>query len=391
MERYVSSFIDYMRYERNYSAHTVTSYTNDLSQFLGFLDEKKTTEGDVFEIDNVDADVVRQWMMTLMKQPLSPTSVNRKLSALQSFFTYAVRMGFVQKHPLRFVNGPKKPKPLPYFIKEKDINGLLDAGTADKGMAYRGAAGTISRVTKSHAPRTGMTDRGLGTNSGTGTTDRGLGMNSGTGTMDRDLGVNSDTGTTDSMNSGTGTMDRGLGANSDVSSDGGDCRFEAVRDLLMLEMLYATGIRCSELVGIKDRDVDMEAMLIKVTGKRNKQRLIPFAQQLKDVIYNYYNVRAKEVGEGCASFFTRKDGRAVTSAIVYYVIKKQLSGIPTLAKRSPHVLRHTFATNMLNNGATLSGVSRLLGHSSLASTSVYTHVTFEELKKVYNAHPRAKI
>ena len=355
MERYVSSFIDYMRYERNYSAHTVTSYTNDLSQFLGFLDEKKTTEGDVFEIDNVDADVVRQWMMTLMKQPLSPTSVNRKLSALQSFFTYAVRMGFVQKHPLRFVNGPKKPKPLPYFIKEKDINGLLDAGTADKGMAYRDAAGTISRVTKSHAPRTGMTDRGLGTNSG------------------------------------TGTMDRGLGANSDVSSDGGDCRFEAVRDLLMLEMLYATGIRCSELVGIKDRDVDMEAMLIKVTGKRNKQRLIPFAQQLKDVIYNYYNVRAKEVGEGCASFFTRKDGRAVTSAIVYYVIKKQLSGIPTLAKRSPHVLRHTFATNMLNNGATLSGVSRLLGHSSLASTSVYTHVTFEELKKVYNAHPRAKI
>jgi site-specific recombinase XerD len=304
--------------------------------------------------------------MTLMKQSLSPTSVNRKLSALQSFFTYAVRMGFVQKHPLRFVNGPKKPKPLPYFIKEKDINGLLDGGTADKGMAYRDAgatsttgttrdaAGTILRVTKSHAPRTGMT----GMNLGTGTTDRGLGMS---------------------------------GTNSDVSSDGGDCRFEAVRDLLMLEMLYATGIRCSELVGIKDRDVDMEAMLIKVTGKRNKQRLIPFAQQLKDVIYNYYNVRAKEVGEGCASFFTRKDGRAVTSAIVYYVIKKQLSGIPTLAKRSPHVLRHTFATNMLNNGATLSGVSRLLGHSSLASTSVYTHVTFEELKKVYNAHPRAKI
>ena len=299
MRKYVSSFIDYLQYERNYSAHTVDSYTNDLYQFITYLESKEEMEGDTFEADRIDADIVRQWIMQLMKQSLSPASVNRKLSALQSFFTYAVRKGIIEKHPLRLVNGPKKSKPIPYFIKEKELDSLLDEETEDAD-------------------------------------------------------------------------------------------FTEVRDQLILELLYETGVRCSELVGLKDRDVDMDAMILKVTGKRNKQRLIPFAARLKDMILYYINVRGREVGEECVSFFVRKDGRPVTSAIVYYVVKKKLSDIPTLAKRSPHVLRHTFATSMLNDGATMSAVSNLLGHSSLASTSVYTHVTFEELKRVYNAHPRAK-
>ena len=299
MEKYVSSFIDYMRYERNYSTHTVAAYTHDLSQFIEFLEEKGVSEEAAFEVDSVDGDIVRQWMMDLMKQSLTAVSVNRKLSALQSFFTYLVRKGIVKKHPLQQLNGPKKPKPIPYFIKENEINGLL----ADQPQEQF---------------------------------------------------------------------------------------FEAVRDQLMLEVLYQTGIRCSELVGMKDGDVDLEAMLLKVTGKRNKQRLIPFAGLLKEMLLDYINVRKREVGESYTSFFVRKDGRPVTSAIVYYAIKKKLAFIPTLAKRSPHVLRHTFATSMLNDGATMSAVSNLLGHSSLTSTSVYTHVTFEELKKVYNAHPRAK-
>ena len=297
MKKYVSLFVDYMRYERNYSTHTVLSYANDLSQFTEYLEGKEKMEGEVFNIERIDADIVREWLMSLMKQSVSSASVNRKLSALQSFFKYAVRQGLVYKHPLRLIKGPKKPKPIPYFIKEKEITNLLDEETE---------------------------------------------------------------------------------------------LFGEVRNRLMLEMFYETGIRCSELVGIKDMDVDLESMLLKVTGKRNKQRLIPFAERLKEMILYYYNVRAKEVGEACVSFFVQKDGRPVTSAIVYYAVKKKLSYIPTLAKQSPHVLRHSFATSMLNNGAELSAVSKLLGHSSLASTSVYTHVTFEELKKVYNAHPRAK-
>lgn len=295
----MSLFIDYLRYERNYSVHTVNSYCNDLSQFASFLEEKELADGEALGVERVDANIVRQWMMSLMKQSVSPASVNRKLSSLQSFFKYLVRHGVVQKHPLKLVAGPKKSKSLPYFVKEKDMDALLDLG-----------------------------------------------------------------------------------------SEGGG--FEEVRNQLMLELFYETGIRCSELVGIKDVDVDMAAMVLKVTGKRNKQRLIPFADRLKEMIAYYINVREQEVGSGCVSFFVRKDGRPLSSAIVYYAVKKNLSGIPTLAKRSPHVLRHTFATSMLNDGAEISAVRNLLGHNSLASTSVYTHVTFEELKKVYNAHPRAK-
>ena len=299
MRKYISLFINYLQYERKYSPHTVNSYYNDLSQFALFIEEMEASEGEKFETDGVDADLVRRWMMSLMRQSLSPASVNRKLSSLQSFFKYLVRKEIVQKHPLKLVSGPKKSKSLPYFLKEKEINSVLDI---------------------------------------------------------------------------------------DISGSG----YESVRNQLIIEMFYETGIRCSELVGLKDADVDMDAMQLKVNGKRNKQRLVPFADRLKEMILQYINVRDSEVGAGCYSFFVRKDGRSLSSAIVYYVVKKNLSGIPTLTKRSPHVLRHTFATSMLNDGAEMSAVRNLLGHSSLASTSVYTHVTFEELKKVYNAHPRAK-
>ncbi|MDR2679758.1 MAG: tyrosine-type recombinase/integrase [Tannerella sp.] len=292
-------YIDYLQYERNYSVHTRNAYTNDLLQFASFIGGKEISEGESFDLERIDSDIVRRWMMELINRSLSPASVNRKLSALQSFFKYLIRRKIVTAHPFAFLSGPKKAKSLPYFVKEKEMETILDDENCDTG-------------------------------------------------------------------------------------------FGSVRDRLMVEMLYETGIRCSELVGIKNADVDLDAMLLKVTGKRNKQRLIPFADRLKEMIVYYNNVREREVATNSPSFFIRKDGRPVTSAIVYYTVRKKLSDIPTLSKRSPHVLRHTFATSMLNDGAKLSAVKNLLGHSSLASTSVYTHVTFEELKKVYNAHPRAK-
>lgn len=295
----MSCFIEYLQYERNYSVHTVNAYTNDLLQFVSFIEAKEMLESESFPVDRIDIDIVRQWVMDLMEQPLSSVSVNRKLSALHSFFRNLVRQDVIKKHPFALLSGPKKAKVLPYFIREKEMEGVLDEENF--------------------------------------------------------------------------TQD-----------------FEGIRNRLMLEMFYETGIRRSELVGIKDTDVDLEAMALKVTGKRNKQRLVPFAERLKEMILYYINVRAREVETNSLSFFVRKDGRPVSSAIVYYAVKKKLSDIPTLSKRSPHVLRHTFATSMLNDGADISSVRNLLGHSSLASTSIYTHVTFEELKKVYNAHPRAK-
>jgi integrase/recombinase XerC len=167
--------------------------------------------------------------------------------------------------------------------------------------------------------------------------------------------------------------------------------FEGERDKAILEVFYGTGIRCAELVGLKDEEVDFGAQLLKVTGKRNKQRLIPFSTVLKEILQTYLELRDEAVQSKAGNaFFIQKNGRPLTNSIVYTIVKKRLSTIPNLSKKSPHVLRHTFATSMLNNGADLNAVKELLGHASLSSTEVYTHTTFEELKKVYHqAHPRA--
>lgn len=290
------SFLDYLRYERNYSDYTIRAYAKDLEQFEAYV--KMNKEGK-FDPAEIDADIIRNWIVSLLDERISPVSVNRKLSSLKSFFKFLMKQGEISVNPLRLINGPKTKKPLPCFVKEKEMDLLLDA-------------------------------------------------------------------------------------------DGFDEDFEGIRNRLVLEMFYDTGMRRSELVGVKNSDVDFEAMLIKVTGKRNKQRLIPFAEGLKSLMLAYTEVRNREVGTDSEWFFVRKNGEQLSVSIVYNIVKKKLSEIPTLSKRSPHVLRHSFATSMLNNGAELNAVKELLGHSSLASTSVYTHTTFEELKKVYHAHPRAK-
>jgi integrase/recombinase XerC len=167
--------------------------------------------------------------------------------------------------------------------------------------------------------------------------------------------------------------------------------FESERDKAILDVFYTTGIRCAELVGLKNEDVDFNAKLIKVTGKRDKQRLIPFSDTLKEIMQSYIHTRNETIDSlENNAFFVRKNGEKLSNSIVYSIVKKRLSEIPNLSKKSPHVLRHTFATSMLNNGADLNAVKELLGHASLSSTEVYTHTTFEELKKVYHqAHPRA--
>ena len=172
--------------------------------------------------------------------------------------------------------------------------------------------------------------------------------------------------------------------------------FEDMRDSTILEVLYGAGIRCAELVGLKDEDVDLSAYTLKVTGKRNKQRLIPFSPVVRKKLESYLICRNQilenlDDKSSAQAFFVRKDGRPLTHSIVYYLVKNRLKSISGLSKRSPHVLRHSFATGMLNNGADLNAVKELLGHESLSSTEIYTHTTFEELKKVYNqAHPRSE-
>lgn len=290
------SFLEYLSYERRYSEYTVCSYGLDLSKFEEYL---KGVDEDL-DLIHVDADLVRGWVVSLMEQGYTSTSVNRKLSSLRSFYRYLLRKNMIPVDPMLKVIGPKKKKPLPVFVKEAEMDRLLD---------------------------------------------------------DADFG------------------------------DG----FLGVRDRMILEVFYETGVRRSELIGLNDADVDFSSCVIKVTGKRNKQRLIPFGEELERDLRVYLSVRDENISKReNDAFFVRKDGRRLSPGMVYLLVKRNLTKVVTLKKKSPHVLRHTFATSMLNHQAELEAVKELLGHESLSTTEVYTHTTFEELKKVYEqAHPRA--
>lgn len=166
--------------------------------------------------------------------------------------------------------------------------------------------------------------------------------------------------------------------------------FEELRDHTMLELLYMTGIRRAELIGLNTVDIDFSSDTIKVTGKRNKQRLIPFSPKTKELLKKYIEARSELEAEKSEAFFIRDNGKALYPMLVQRIVHEHLCSIGTLDKASPHVLRHSFATSMLNNGAEINAVKELLGHSSLASTEVYTHTSFDELIKTYKkAHPRA--
>lgn len=289
------SFLDYLRYERNYSDDTVKAYGEDIRQFQEFGGEDVGLQSP----SEVVVDVVREWMIHLMNLGYAATSVNRKLSSLRSYYKYLLRKGEVKVDPLRKITGPKNKKNLPVFVKESEMNRLLD---------------------------------------------------------DEDFGEG----------------------------------FEGCRDHLVIAMFYATGMRLSELIGLDDGDVDFAASVIKVTGKRNKQRLIPFGEELRVEMETYVKQRDESVPVRSGAFFVRKTGERLYSNIVRKIVTRNLSKVVTVKKRSPHVLRHTFATSMLNHEAELGAIKELLGHESLATTEIYTHTTFEELKKVYNqAHPRA--
>ena len=289
------SFLDYLQYERNYSEETIKSYREDLRQFEEFGREEI---GDSAPSE-VKAELVREWIVSLMDRGYTSTSINRKLSSLRSFYKFLLRKGEVAVNPLRKITGPKNKKPLPAFLRESDMDRLLDE--VDFGEGFKGC-----------------------------------------------------------------------------------------RDHMIIEMFYATGVRLSELIGLDNKDVDFSSSLIKVTGKRNKQRLIPFGEELKIAMTEYVDVRNEAVPIRTDAFFVRENGERLSRSIVENLVKRNLSKVVTLKKRSPHVLRHTFATTMLNHDAELGAIKELLGHESLATTEVYTHTTFEELKKVYKqAHPRA--
>lgn len=291
----INEFLNYLKYERNRSDLTIKNYGEDLrafKEFYGNLDSRLSWK-------SVDSDVIRDWMESMMDKGNNATSINRRLSALRSFYRFALARKLVDKDPVHGVTGPKKGRPLPQFLKENEMDRLLDAGSWTES-------------------------------------------------------------------------------------------FEDVRNRAVIMTFYETGIRLSELIGLDDCMVDFSNRQLKVTGKRNKQRVIPFGEGLLATLRDYMKYRDKEVNRQSEALFITAKGQRMTSSQVREAVRKNLSKVCTLKKRTPHVLRHTFATAMLNNKAGIESVKKLLGHESLSTTEIYTHTTFEQLKReYYSAHPRA--
>jgi len=292
----IEQFIQYLRYEKNYSTHTVVAYECDLKQFLEYVEH----QFGVTDPKVLDSDMLRSWMVNLLEGEMTARSVNRKLSSLKTFWHYLQRTGTVSANPFKKVVPPKTSKPLPVFLKETEMDMLLNKDVLDED------------------------------------------------------------------------------------------NFPQVRDRLIIDLFYSTGMRLSELIGLTDETLDLNGCTLKVTGKRDKQRLIPFGPELKGSISQYIKVRNEQIERNSDHLLVRNDGTPLYPQMVYRMVHQKLMEVGTLTKNSPHVLRHTFATTLLNRGAELNAVKELLGHSSLSATEVYTHTTFAELKKVYKqAHPRA--
>ena len=294
----MDEFLDFLRYEKRFSPHTVTSYQTDLTQFAAYL----LAEYEVSDLAQATHPLIRGWVVSLMSQNLDPRTVNRKVACLRSFYKFLLRTHRIATNPMLRVKAPKMAKKLPEFVPEESLNRLLNSFEFEDSFA-------------------------------------------------------------------------------------------GVRDQLVLETLYGTGIRLSELLGIMDDDLDSSARTVRVTGKGNKQRLVPLNPSLLLVLEKYHARRATEFGlvaPGSPLLRTDK-GAPLYEKLVYRTVKKYLSQVSTsTAHQHPHALRHAFATHLLGKGADLNAIKELLGHASLAATQVYTHLSVDRLKSVFEqAHPRA--
>jgi integrase/recombinase XerC len=291
------AFSDYLLLEKNYSPLTLKAYLADLQAFQKFL----VVEFQVNTINDVNYQQIRNWIVSLVESGISNRSINRKISSLNTYYKFLLKITTITVNPLNKHKALKVSKKIQVPFSEGELHQVLDE-----------------------------------------------------------------------LNSVTG--------------------FECLRNRLIIELFYATGIRRIELVQLRLSDVDMSNRTLKVLGKRNKERLIPLLDSVLKTIEIYLKQRdeLEDVVDKSHLFLTKK-GVKIYETLVYRIINDYFSKVSSKVKRSPHILRHSFATHLLNQGANLNAVKELLGHSSLAATQIYTHNSIAELKKVYkNTHPRSK-
>lgn len=295
MEATTEDFLRYLKYEKNYSALTVESYRRDLCQYENFVDALRQSPLPL----GSELDVARAWMSDMACHHLAVTTIKRRISALRSYYRYQQEKHLIDRNPIELLVLPRAPKPLPVWVREEQMEYVLDE------------------------------------------------------------------------------VDYGDG-------------FIAIRNRLIIDLLYSTGMRRAEAASLRDGDIDFGNHTFRVTGKGNRQRIVPFGREIETLMKDYMRARNHKFGSDVATFLVGKDGSALGARRLYKIAKRYLNYLPTLSKKSTHVLRHTFATTMLNNGADLMAVKELLGHRTLQSTEVYTHITPQEIIANYNqAHPRA--
>lgn len=294
--QYIQPFLDYMKFQKRYSQHTIISYETDLRAFFDYL-QSQYNEG---QLSRITASFVRSWLADLKSKDISSKTINRKISSLKSFFKYYLKQGIINVSPMATIISPRISKRLPQFVDKKDMDTLFDHVEFPDDW-------------------NGMTQR------------------------------------------------------------------------IILQLLYNTGMRQAELIGLKESQLDRVNCALKVLGKGSKERIIPLSKALMEALMNYKTQKHSIFTTADKTYLLVKDdGKKLYPKYVYNIVKKYLSLVTTIDKKSPHILRHTFATHLANNGADLNAVKELLGHSSLAATQIYTHNTIEKLKDVYKkSHPKA--
>lgn len=294
----IQPFLDYLKFQKRYSQHTIVSYQNDLTSFFDFV----FSEYAVMPLNEITASIIRTWLANLKEKGLESRSINRKISTLKSFFKFQLKEGTAVTSPMTTIISPKNKKRLPQYVDEKGTEVLF------KYVEF-------------------------------------------------------------------------------------DNTWKGKTDELIMQLLYNTGMRQAELVGLKESQIDKSNSQIKVLGKGNKERLIPVNKEIITQVVTYIQEKRKDFEVFDKDFvLVNEKGKKLYPKYVYLTVKKYLSekDVTTIVKRSPHVLRHTFATHLMNNGADINAVKELLGHSSLAATQVYTHNTIDKLKDIYKkAHPKA--
>ena len=291
----LNSFIEYLVKERNYSNNTIIAYKNDLEVFQKFCQKEFNHKN----LKTSNYSFIRSWVVSLVESGLSNRSINRKVSVLRSFFNFLLKIGEIDKSPLKNHKPLKEEKKVQVPFSEKEINLLLEGDFFKKDYE--------------------------------------------------------------------GTMIKTL-----------------------IELFYSTGLRLSEVTNLKRTSVDLVNKKIKVLGKRNKERIIPIIESLKNQLFKFQGLKNQIIsGPESEFFFVDKKNTKLKNIYVYKVVNNYLNKVSTKSKRSPHMLRHSFATHLLNHGADINSVKELLGHASLAATQIYTHTSMEKIKSIYKkSHPR---